>query len=247
MKENVLVYSKTTESIFQQYEQGLGVGSYHPLSETAPTQSPREGLCPMWRKTCELHLPSWARTIAPPMQYSNTLSPSRDNSSWMSFLGTRVGAFIPPLQCIGQKRASCHSSGHLWASRNHFSTRGWLETGLFLFVCFTLFCPTFYSREGDRCAVKACCHRRAVESQGICLVSFWLACSSGKRMMQYFCLNWKRACPEQDTFCLGCIQLDVTLPNLSLSMKTKCSWLEDFVLSCQRVHGLNSHTPYLFS
>lgn len=57
-----------------------------------------------------------------------------------------------------------------------------------------------------------------------------------------FLSELKGACPEQDIFCLVCIQLEVTLSDLSPSMKTKCSSLADFVLSCQRVHGLNSHT-----
>lgn len=209
-------------------------------------QSPREGLCPMWRKICELHLPSWAGGIAPSMQYRNTLNHLRENSSQHLFSASAFGLFFLLCNALGRRGPAAVAQDicglqeavlpHVVDSRQDFFC---------LFVSFTLFCPafSFFSREGDGSAVKACCYPRAVESQGICLVSFWLVCSSGKRMMQYFCLNQKGACPKQGIFCLVFIQLEVTLSNLSLSMKKKKSgWLEDFVLSCQSVHGLNSHS-----
>lgn len=55
-------------------------------------------------------------------------------------------------------RSFCQSSGHLWGSWNYFSMCGWCETEFF---CFTLFCPAFYRREGDRSAVKACCRTKS--------------------------------------------------------------------------------------
>lgn len=220
------IYSKTPQKVFINNTSGsLGWLVVITLCETAPVPAP--GSCCAPRKdnvsstsTCSpgrgpLHLSR--NVIRHRVPGEKRLLPAPGlRTAW----GRR--AFLPkPRTPVAFGKPNC----------------GWLETRDFLwFVSPSSARPFVVGKVTDRPRrLAAVPERRNPEEPGL-----WAPCASGKGVMRYFCQIQKGACPEQDAFCLVRIQLEVTLS--SLSVKIKCSWLEDFGLSCRGVYGFNSHT-----